>query len=52
MFLSKSGILRSAKQFREVDLDLWGQNATLFILAFFDKNLTFSSKNGILQSAK
>jgi hypothetical protein len=52
MFLSKNGILRSAKQFCKVDLDSWGQNATFFILAFFDKNLIFLSKNGISQSAK
>jgi hypothetical protein len=36
MFLSKNGILRSAKQFREVDLDLWAQYATFFFEAFFD----------------
>jgi hypothetical protein len=38
MFLSKNGILRSAKQFWEVDLDLWGQNAIFFFQAFFDQN--------------
>jgi hypothetical protein len=37
MFLSKNGISRSAKQFREVDLDSWGQNVTFFFQAFFDK---------------
>jgi hypothetical protein len=37
MFLSKDGISRSAKQFREVNLDSWGQNETFFVQAFFDK---------------
>jgi hypothetical protein len=39
MCLCKNGISRSAKQFREVDLDYWGQNATFFVLAFFYKIL-------------
>jgi uncharacterized protein (UPF0128 family) len=34
----KNGISQSAKQFRIVDLDLWGQNTTLFFQAFFDQN--------------
>jgi hypothetical protein len=38
MFLSKNSTLQSAKQFREVDLDLWGQIATFFFQAFFDQN--------------
>jgi hypothetical protein len=53
MFLGKKGILRSAKQFREVDLDSRGQNATFFFQAFFDKKIVKKlSKNCILQSAK
>jgi hypothetical protein len=42
MFLSKNGILQSAKQFCEVDLDLWGQNTAFFFQAFSDK--TFDVK--------
>jgi hypothetical protein len=38
MFLSKNGTSRSAKQFREVDLDSWSENATFFFQAFFDQN--------------
>jgi hypothetical protein len=38
MLLSKNNISRSAKQFREVNLDSWGQNLTYFFQAFFDKN--------------
>jgi hypothetical protein len=37
MYLCKNGILQSAKQFCKVDLDLWGQNATFFLLVFFNK---------------
>jgi hypothetical protein len=38
MFLSKNGILQSAKQLRKVDLDLWGQNPTFLFQAFFDQS--------------
>jgi hypothetical protein len=37
VFLSRNCILRSAKQFCEVDLDSWGQNITFFFRAFLDK---------------
>jgi hypothetical protein len=40
----KNGILRSAKQFCEVDLDSWGQDATFFSQAFFYKNFDVLSK--------
>jgi hypothetical protein len=30
--------LKSTKQFRIVDLDLWGQKATFFFQAFFYQN--------------
>jgi hypothetical protein len=39
MFLSKNGISGSAKQFRKMDLDLWGQNPTFFFQAFFDQSV-------------
>jgi hypothetical protein len=52
MFLAKNGISHSAKQFREVDLDSWGQEATFFSQAFFDKKMMFLSKNGTSRSAK
>jgi hypothetical protein len=39
MCLCKNGNSQSAKQFCEVDLDSWGQNATVFFQAFFDKNV-------------
>jgi hypothetical protein len=52
MFLCKNGILRSAKQFREVDLVLWGQNATFFFQAFIDKNFDVFVQKGISRSAK
>jgi hypothetical protein len=52
MFLSKNGILRSAKQFRKVDLDSWCQNATFFFQAFFDKMFYAFVKNDISRSAK
>jgi len=42
MYLCNNGISQSAKQFHKVDLDSWGQNATFFLLAFFDKVLMFS----------
>jgi hypothetical protein len=51
MFLSKNGILHSAKQFHEVDFDSGGQEATFFSQAFFDKKM-FLSKTGISRSAK
>jgi hypothetical protein len=35
-----------------VDLDSWGQEATFFSQAFFEKKLMFLSKNGISRSAK
>jgi hypothetical protein len=52
MFLSKNGISRSAKQFCEVDLDLWGQNGTFFFQAFIDQNFDVFVKNSILQNTK
>jgi hypothetical protein len=52
MFLSKNGISQSAKKFRKVDLDSWGQDALFFSQMFFDKKLMFLSKNCISQSAK
>ena len=52
MILSKNGISRSAKQFPEVDLDLWGQNTTFFFQAFFDQNFDVFVKNNLSRSAK
>jgi hypothetical protein len=52
IFLSKNGILQSAKQFRKVDLDLWGQNATFFFQAFFAQNFDVFVKNNLSRSAK
>jgi hypothetical protein len=49
MFLSKNGISRSAKQFHEVDLDLWGRIATFFFQAVFYQNFDVFV---ILRSAK
>ena len=60
MFLSKNDISRSAKQFCEMDLDLWGQNKTFFFhennqnnqnATKITKVLMFLS-NGISQSTK
>jgi hypothetical protein len=44
MILSKNGILNSAKRFHKVDLDSWGQEATFFSQAFFDKKRCFCQK--------
>jgi hypothetical protein len=52
MFLSKNGISRSTKHFRQVDLDLKDQNKTFFFQVFFDKNFDVLSINSILGSAK
>ena len=37
-FLSRNGILQSAKQFLEVDLDSWGQNVIFFFRSFLDQS--------------